>query len=140
MSTGAARKALYAEVLAAWQAATDLPAVLDNEPDRGVDKSGGYLQVMVRHGGSEQITLGPGGARRYTRNGLCFATVRVPLNRNLDAGDRLAEAVRGRMQGRTLAADGVSVWTFAADVQEQGPVEGYYWIVVEIPFQFEVRA
>ena len=143
MSINGARKLLYGAVLTGWAGAEDealYPVLFDNEPDRGVDTSAGYVQVLVRHGGSEQITLGPEGARRYTRNGLLFANVRIPLDANLSLGDRLAERVRGLVEGRTLTdGDGLSVWTFACDVQEQGPNEGTYWIVVETPFQYEVR-
>ena len=144
MSIGRARNLLYGAVLAGWRAHVDelrYPVVFDNETGAGQDTSGGYLQVLVRHGGSEQITLGPDGARRWVRNGLCFGNVRVPLDSNMAEGDRLAEVVRSALEGKTLTdpePPALNVWTFASDIQEQGPSTGLYWIVVETPFQYEV--
>ena len=139
---GVARKLIYKAIHGGWQAAVDeiqYPLVFDNEPDRGTERKDGYIQVSVRHGGSVQNTTGEVGSRLFSRVGLIFCNIWTPLDENLEGIDKLAEILRSSIEGKTLEGEGLTVWTFACSVEEQGPVNGFYMTVVETPFRYDVR-
>ena len=138
---GDVRKLLYRILFDGWRASTDearFPVLFDNEPDRGANLDKGYVQIMVRHGGASQTTTGEPGSRTFERTGLLICNLWTPLNTNLEQTDEQAEELRTVVEGRTLNADELTVWTFACSVEEQGPVNGMYLTTVETPFQYEV--
>lgn len=113
MDEGAARRAIHARFASSFGATA--PYAFENEdykPTRGV----AWVRFRVASRPTSQSTLGQTGGRRFQREGMTIAEIRVPRGIGLRATDDLVAVVRPIFEGVTF--DGI--WFHAVDAPERG--------------------
>ena len=144
-----AREAIYQHFVASWVAAVAAEAARQGvtmaappyalgdetmEPPNGV-----WVRLTVRHGASNQETLGTCGTRTLDRSARA-----VVQGFNVPGGDERTldvamEAARNVFEGRTVAP--IAARFNAVEVSELGVIEGGRWqaALAEAPFNYTTR-
>jgi len=126
-----AREAIYQRFVDQWGGSSAF--TFDNEqfdPPAGVP----WVRVSVRHSFGAQETLGGAPNRRFSRGGLIFVQVFVPLDSGNKAADALAQSARAIFEGTHFATD---VRCSDVTVREVGPSEGWFQTNVECSFEYD---
>lgn len=130
-SLGEAKEA----VLQAWRdgwASNDIPYVLDNEAfEAGAPPR--WLRLSIRGVEGAQETLGAVGSRRFLRRAKLYVQVFTEANRGTQAGDQIAEQVRGIFEGKRVGP----VWFKHADIEDVGNTERWFQQNIAAEFCYE---
>ena len=112
-----------------------IPLALDNQE---FDSSGEeiWVELGIESTASFQRTLGKPGNRKYRREGVLSATIRVRPGIGVEKPLDVAEKIRDTLEGKSV--DGVQPFGGVL-VQEQGRDITGYNVLVTFPFWFEER-
>lgn len=144
-----AREALYQYFVAGWAAAVAAeaarqavtlaapPYALGDETMEPPD--GIWVRLTVRHGPTDQETLGTCGNRNFDRAGRVFVQCFMTPGGDERTLDVCAEAARNLFEARTIGAPAIRF--NAVEVSELGVIEGGRWqaALAEAPFNYTTR-
>lgn len=127
-----ARKAVYQRWIAQWVTpGGNPPTYYDNVVARPPTTA--HVELVVRHLGSMQYTLGAVGQRRFERTAVCLVTIRVPTNQGTLQADVLAQKAMDVFEGVELAGGLVF---YQVQMGEVGPLGDMYEVVVRATFHY----
>lgn len=124
-----ATEAVYARFVSEWGTTSDY--VFEGEPEP--EGSTEWVRLSVRGLGSEQISQGAVGCRRFRRNASVFVQVFTPANKGRQRGDILSETALDIFEAESFS----DLDFIQGDIRESG-VDGKWLImVVEVLFNFD---
>ena len=124
---------IYQDFATGWGATS--PFTFDNENPKGFPPANApWARVSVRHGPTNQESLGGVGRRKFERTGSVFVQCFAPLDGGRVAADTLAQVARTIFEGKTLTPENLHFT--AVEIREIGPDEAWYQINVEAPFTY----
>ena len=129
MTINAVRGDIYTTFKTAWGSTS--PFTFDNErydpPDGAC-----WARVAVRHNSRQQESLGGITHRKFESSGSVFIQCFCPRDSGAAGADALAEVAQGIFEGKTI--NGIRFTS--SNIQEIGPTEDWYMIVVEASFTY----
>ena len=131
VSLSDARIAIYEKFLTAWGATTPIAADSQHFNPPTNDE---FVRLSVRHTVSTQESLGGVGTRKYDRQGLVIVQIFAPLNKGPKAADLLAEQARAVFEGTRIPA--LDLRFNNTQIQEIGPLDGWYQVNVQTEFAY----
>lgn len=149
MTSPDAYKAIYQRWLTVWhtlvggsQASPTVPYAIDNR--RLTQPATTFAQVSIENLGSDQVTMGPEGGRRFERTGFIDVRLFGPRDQGRGQLDMLAEHVRTIYESRRLGAIGEErgITTLAMSTQEirnDREFPDLWCLLCRIPFWFHER-
>lgn len=99
-----------------------------NEPN----STESWIEIIIRHTGSDQTLSGSAGNRRYHRDGLISVNIYTPLGDNLKANDIISEIVSNIFESYSGA-----LWFRNTSSSEIGPTRSWYMTSVISEFQYD---
>lgn len=131
-----AKQILYNEFITAFAVAhATTVMILDNE-DTAPPSDAAYVEAVVRHTTRNQETLGGTENRKFQSDGIFAVTVYAPLDEGSTTADNLASSVQSIMEAKTFTSGGATVRTLSATLNEVGPTDDGYQIIVAVAFNY----
>jgi hypothetical protein len=113
----------------------DIAVYYDGTDPANHDGDSPQFRVYIRHGDSEQGTLGAVGNRRFDRQGVVIVQIFTPFADGFTLDDTLVTVARNCFEGVTASG----VWFRGVKAQEIGKSGGLYQTNVTANFEYSER-
>lgn len=131
VSTADAVAAIYDKFVTAWGVTTPIAADSQHFNPPSNDE---FVRLAVRHTVSNQESLGGVGTRKYDRQGFVIVQIFTPLNVGVKTALTLADQAREIFEGTRIT--GIDMRFNDCQIQELGPLDGWYQVNVQTEFAY----